>query len=191
MVVGMERLGGPDGEDRKQPAARAAEILRRYGREIRAMIRFVGCDPSEQEDAFQQLFLTLLLSPPPQDVKDIRAYLYRAILNDQISRRTSNSLHRRHLHLYAAHLQYTVEDGDPAERLEQLELAEKVCGLIHRLPTRQAQAISFAFWSGLDRRQACKEMGIRRQSFAKYLWRGLRVLRQGLRERMGEYEGRD
>ncbi|MDH7600075.1 MAG: sigma-70 family RNA polymerase sigma factor [Sedimentisphaerales bacterium] len=185
----MERPGSQIGGGVQDPVTRAAEILRRYGKEIRAMIRFVGCRPSEQDDAFQQLFLTLLTNPPPADVRDLRSYLYKAILNDQITRRNSQESYRHHLSLYAARLRYMLVDGDPAEQISQAEQLQQVYDLIERLPRRQAEAISMAFGSCTDRQDACERMGIQRQSFSKYLWRGLRVLRLGLQERMGDHGG--
>lgn len=163
------------------------DILIKYGSQIRAMIRFVGCDPAEQEDAFQELFLSLLISPPPPDVKDMRSYLYKAILNDQINRSSTRLLHRRHLELYAVELKYMLSQGGPTEELEQLEELQKVYRVLEDLPPGQAKAVSEAFWPSGERRSAHTRMGLKRQSFTKAVWRGLSGLRRHLKRRMREH----
>ena len=62
---------------------RAARVFEEYGDFIRSVIRFNVKDEALSEDLFQDLFLCLISKPLPQEVRNMRGFLYR-VVSDKI-----------------------------------------------------------------------------------------------------------
>jgi len=172
--------------DSQERVRLAAEVFRKYSKEIRGMIQFTVEDQAEADDLFQDLFLSLVTRPLPPDIRSVKRYLYRAILHDVISQVRRERRHRRYIKVYASH-QSRVWEEDPQDVLMRTEQMDEVLHMAQGLRPAEARAIMLEYAMGCDRRQASQDMGIKRRSFAKYLWRGLRRLRHETLIR----EGRD
>ena len=61
---------------------RAAIIFFEHGDFIRAVIRHKIKDEGRAEDLFHDFFLSLASRPVPAEVRDIKGYIYKAIIND-------------------------------------------------------------------------------------------------------------
>jgi len=173
-MCGDDRDGGNDSQERVRLAA---EVFHKYGREIRAMIQFTVEDPTEAEDLFQNLFLSFVARPLPPDIRSIRRYLYRAILNDDISRREREERYRKHIQVYAIRQKYSLVEEDPQDVAMRVEEIQEIFRMAENLRPSEAKAVAREYRLDCDRGQASRDMGIKRRSFSKYLWRGLRSLR--------------
>ena len=173
-------------QDNPERVRLAAEVFRKYGTEIRAMIRFTVRDPAEADDVFQNLFLSLVARPLPPDIRSIKRYLYKAILHDAITQARREQCHRRHIKVYASH-QSRPWAEDPQDILMRTERMQAILQMAQTLRPSEAKAIHCEYGLDCDRQHASQDMGIKRRSFAKYLWRGLSKLRHTTLIR----EGRD
>ena len=59
----------------------ATKIFDEYGDFIYSVIRYKVKDEASAEDLYQDFFLSLVSSPIRKEVKDMKSYLYRAIIN--------------------------------------------------------------------------------------------------------------
>jgi RNA polymerase sigma factor (sigma-70 family) len=171
-----ENAANKDGRER---ARLAAEVFHRYGREIRAMVQFSIPDQAEAEDVFQNLFLSLLAKPLPADIRSIKRYLYKAIVNDAISHARRVQCRMKHTRVYAIRQKRTLEVEGPQDAMIRAEQAQEVVQLTHCLRPAEARAVysQFGLDCDLDRDKVAEDLGIKRRSFAKNLWRGIRRLR--------------
>jgi len=65
--------------------ARAGEIFSLHGDFIRSVIRYRVKDETLVDDVFQDFFLSLAANPLPPDVRNVKNYLYRAIINNSFN----------------------------------------------------------------------------------------------------------
>ena len=176
--------GSNAGQDSHERVRLATEVFRKYGTEIRAMIQFTVRDQAEADDLFQNLFLSLVARPLPLDIRSIKRYLYKAILHDAITQTRREQCHRRHIKVYASH-QNRPWPEDPQDVLMRAEQMRTILQMAQTLRPTEAKAILCEYGLDCDRQHASRDMGIKRRSFAKYLWRGLRKLRHATLVREG------
>jgi RNA polymerase sigma factor (sigma-70 family) len=155
----------------------ATEVFHKYHREIRAMIQAVVPNPGEADDLFQNLFLSLVAKPLPTDIRSVKRYLYRAIVNDVISQDRREESRFRHIRVYALRQKWLRMETDPRDPLIAAEQTRRMLQTLDRLRPTEAQAVIREFALDHDRSKASCEMGIKRRSFTKYLSRGIRKLR--------------
>jgi RNA polymerase sigma factor (sigma-70 family) len=164
-------------EDSRERVRLATEIFRKYGGEIRAMIRVVAGDQSQADDLFQNLFLSLVAKPLPSDIRSIKRYLYKAIVNDVISQCRREKCRFKHIRIYAIHQRRGCVEEDPRDLLIRAEQTRRMLEIVDRLRPTEAQAVLREYALDHDRDKASGEMGIKRRSFTKYLSRGMKRLR--------------
>jgi RNA polymerase sigma factor (sigma-70 family) len=155
----------------------ATEVFHKYHREIRAMIHAVVSNPGEADDLFQNLFLSLVAKPLPPDIRSVKRYLYRAIVNDVISQDRREESRFRHTRVYALRQKWLRMETDPRDPVIAAEQTHRMFQMVDRLGPTEAQAVIREFALDHDRDKASCEMGVKRRSFTKYLSRGIRRLR--------------
>ena len=163
--------------DSQERVRLAGEVFQKYDKEIRVMIRFTVEDQADADDLFQNLFLSLVARPLPSDIRSVKRYLYKAILHDAITRTRREQCHRRHIRVYASRRTHSWEE-DPQDVLMRAEQTREIFQRARDLGPTEAKAVISAYGMDCDRQQTSRDMGIKRRSFAKYLWRGLSKLRQ-------------
>jgi len=164
-------------KDSRERVRLAGEVFRRYGAEIRAMIRVVASDPGQADDLFQNLFLSLVAKPLPPDIRSIKRYLYKAIVNDVISQSRRERCRFRHIKVYALRQGRASGEEDPRDALIRAEQTRRMLQIVEHLRPTEAQAVIREYSLDHDRGKASCEMGIKRRSFTKYLSRGMKKLR--------------
>ncbi len=155
----------------------AAEVFHKYHREIRAMIHAVVSDSGEADDLFQSLFLSLVAKPLPPDIRSVKRYLYRAIINDVISQDRREESRFRHIRVYALRQKWLRMEKDPRDPLIAAEQTCQMLQMVDELRPTEAQAVIREYALDHGRDKASCEMGIKRRSFTTYLSRGIRKLR--------------
>jgi len=62
----------------------ASKVFAERGDFIRAVIRSQVKNEAQADDIFQDFFLSLVYNPVPKGVKNMKSYLYRAIIKDVV-----------------------------------------------------------------------------------------------------------
>jgi RNA polymerase sigma factor (sigma-70 family) len=158
---------------------KASKVFNMYGDEIRAMIRFNTKNEAETDDIFQDFFLSVVDKPIPQNIQDVRGYLYKAITNDiiDVSRRTKS--HRDRDQKYAECRKYSIVEEDPSDLVVQAENIQKIFGIIERrLPKREAEVVIKRFGGDLNTRDTAKYMQVNRRTVSRYLSLAIRKMRE-------------
>jgi len=159
----------------------ATAIFAQYEQFIRAVIcSKIGHQAYEyEEDIFQDFFLSLAHKPPPDDVKNIKSYLYRAITHDIM-----DAIHR--MNIYRARLEKYSEQPENSINITKSQIAfiydediDRVFKLIEkRLLCSQSRAIILRYKYGYEIKEIAKEMCIDSKSVSRYISVGLKKIRQ-------------
>lgn len=179
-----ERCQSSEPADSRNNILLASEIFRDYGDEIYAMIRMGLRDANAADDIFQDLFLSITYRPVPSHIKDIKAYLYRAVMHDIVDNARRAKSHKNRVQQYADQHRYRMSgQKDPADVLMQAEELERMFDAIEqRLPPSEADAVMHQYGLEHDTTEAADEMGIKKRSFSRYVCMGLKKIRSAMRQ---------
>ncbi len=160
----------------------AAEIFAEYGVFIRTVIRFHVKSETQAEDMFQDFFLSLVYKPVPQNVKNIKGYLYRAITNDIVDSARRVERYRNHMHKYSKHLvDHPINERTPEDAFIHVEETNKMFELIKGwLRNNEFQAIALRYKDHYNIKDVAKKMDVKRTSVSRYISEGLRKIRKFL-----------
>ena len=163
----------------------AAQLASRIYHEHREFIRrIISVNTKNQNDAddiFQNLFLSLI-NKPPRNENNIRAYLYRIVINDCIDATRRANMQRSKMNEYAMVQRSVQSKVDPSELIIKSEEIEKIFTLIdRRLPSHLAYAIRLRYKDNRDNGKIAETMDINRSSVRRYISIGLKKIRQGLK----------
>lgn len=164
--------------DAQSNADLAEKIFKEHGDFIRSIIVFSVKNEAEAEDLFQDFFLSLISKPIPQEVQDIRGFLYR-VVSDKIKdafRRISR--YQARIHRYAERQRRLVENR-PENATIEIEETKKMFELIRtRLPPKEARAVTLRYRNNRDIGEVAEKMEIKRRSVSRYVSAGLKKLRK-------------
>jgi RNA polymerase sigma factor (sigma-70 family) len=152
----------------------ADEIYKAYSEFIYKAICYHIKDERQVEDLFQEFYLHLTTYPPPQNLKNIEAFLYRSISNFIIGFRRRQKEYRARLHCYGLQrLPWKKEDG-PEKAVIDAEETEKIFTLIENLlPTRESAAIIERYKYDHEIDDVAKILGVNVRSVSRYVSSGL------------------
>ncbi len=160
----------------------AALIFAEYGGFICAVIHSQVKSETQADDMFQNFFLSIVYKPVPQNVKNIKGYLYRAITNDIIDSVRRVERYRDHMHKYSKHLNHPINKRIPEDAFIYVEETNKMFELIKgRLRNNEFQAITLRYKSYYSIKNVAKIMGVKCKSVREYTSRGLSKIRQSLK----------
>lgn len=184
-------LPSSNSNDYPKGVKRAARILTEQGNFVRAVIRSRVKDCSEADDLFQDFFLALVAKPPPLGVKNLKSYLFRAIINDMVDATRRVEKYRARIHRYAEHLRYVAGNGDPEKTLAKAEEMDRTFELIERrLQPSETRAITLRYRDDFSIQEVAATMGVDSRSVSKYLYKGLKRIRQLLTVKEDKSNGR-
>ena len=164
---------------------RAAELFDEHGDFIRSIIRFHVRNEAEAEDLFQDLFLSIVAKPLPEEVRNIKGFLYKMIsdtVKDAFRRinRYKTRMRRyteRHLHIVENH---------PAAGLIDVEETIKTFDLIESyLPAKEALAVTMRYRDNCDTGEVAEKMGVKTRSVSRYVSTGLKKISHVLNKKQG------
>jgi RNA polymerase sigma factor (sigma-70 family) len=162
---------------------RAAEVFDEYGGFIRSVIRYHVRDKAEAEDLFQDIFLLLVAKPIPQDVQNVKGFLYR-VISDTIKdafRRIER--YQAGMHRYAQH-NARIAENRPENVVMGLEETKKMFELIERcLPSPEALALMLRYRDDYDTQEVAERMGVKPRSVSRYVSVGLKKIVLALGEK--------
>jgi RNA polymerase sigma factor (sigma-70 family) len=161
----------------------AAEIFTRYGDFIRGIIRYKAGSENRVDDLFQNFFLSLIYRPPSPNVKNIKSYLYRAIINDVIDNRRQIERYQSQMRKYAEHLNYFTSGDSPEDALIKVEEVNKMFECIERrLQRNEAKAVILRYRNNYKIKEVAAAMGVNNIAAWRYISKGLRKIRRLLRK---------
>jgi RNA polymerase sigma factor (sigma-70 family) len=155
---------------------RAGRIFDKYGDFIRSVIRFNVKSETEAEDLFQDLFLSLVAKPIPEEVQNVRGFLYK-LISDTVKdayRRTKR--YQARIRKYAKYQLRTIENR-PETSLIGVEEARRMFDLIEtRLPAKEALAVKLRFKNECETGEVAEIMGVKPRSVSRYVSVGLKKI---------------
>jgi RNA polymerase sigma-70 factor (ECF subfamily) len=171
-------------ENNRQEGAVAAavSVFAKHGNFIRSVIRLRVSDPFRREDLYQELFLKLIIQPVPAGVRNVRGYLYRAILNDIIDLAREKENDKRHLQKYLERTRISIHNSpSPSAIIEETEEKVSVFTYLTKLlRRREAQVLVLRYRDNYSIAEIAAAMGVDKRSVSRYLTSGLRQLRRKL-----------
>jgi len=172
-------LAGGNGTELHNRVAQASQVFEEYGDEIRAVISFNIQDETKVDDIFQEFFISLVRNPVPHDLKDLRAYLYRAVTNDVIDSSRQVKNHQDGVQKYAELRMYSVSQEDPQNMAISAEETERMFQLIEdRLSQRESEVVYHRFGLGLTIADAAEKIRVDRRSVSRYLSVAMKKMRE-------------
>jgi len=161
----------------------AAEVFNKHSAVILATIRSNLNDKSEANDMLHNFFLSLVYKPVPAHIRNIRAYLQRAVKNDILDASVRTKSYRARIQTYADCHKDTATYKDPETIAIQTEETQKAFELIEeQIPPRQAQAVIERCYHDLDTDETAERMCVNKRSVSRYLCIGLRKIRRFVKE---------
>jgi len=158
---------------------RATAIFFEHCDFIRAVIRCKIKDESMAEDLFHNFFLSLVSRPIPPEVRDIKGYIYRAIINDVTDHIRHLGRYQAMTHRCADYNKLTVNNRLPEDALMEKEQTDRMIELIRKRVTKnEFKAIASRYLDGLSIKKTADRMNINNRSVSRYISTGLRKVKQ-------------
>jgi RNA polymerase sigma factor (sigma-70 family) len=180
----VSSVDGKKVDDVMSNMARTAEIFAQHGDFIRATIRYRIGDETLVDDLYQDFFLSLVARPIPEDVRNVKNYLYRAIINDSFDAVRRVEQYQGRIQRYAERLKNPINKNHPDNALIETEETEKMFKMIElSLPPSESQAVTLKFRDNNSIGEAAKQMAVNKRSVSRYISVGLKKLRQILVEK--------
>ncbi len=159
----------------------AAEIVSEYSDFIYMVICSQVKNKSRVDDIFQDFFISLVSKPIPEDVKNIKSYLYRAISNDIADTQRQSERYREQIRKYRENCDFSINNCLPENALDKEEQLNRMFDLIKgRLTNSQSQAIALRYGTNYTIKEIAEEMGVKCTSVSRYICTGLRRIRQSI-----------
>src|SRR5512142_1852054 len=142
------------------------------------MIRQQVANQDQEDEVFQNLYLSLVCSPPPLPLTNVLGYLNTVIRNDIIDAVRRQKSQQQHISKYAlSQPRDDVEDA-PDERVTRAEDARRVTGLLTEiLPSREAQVVLERYVYGRSTNDIALHLQVKKRTVSHYASVGLRRIR--------------
>ena len=167
--------------DSHEKVTLATRIFAEHGSAIRGMIRLHVTRPEEEDEVYQNLYLSLVCNPPPQPLTNVSAYLSTVIRNDIIDavrrRRSQQELVSR----YAMSQTWSEVEEAPDERVTRTEEVQRVTDLVAKLlPAHEATAVIERYVYGHSTTDIASHMRVKERTVSRYACVGLRRIRKAV-----------
>ena len=178
IVVGFRRSRRPGGG----ALERAVAIFSEYGDFILAVLRFQTHDRVWQEGLFQEFFLALIHRPVPADVRNIKNYLYRALVNHVLDSVRARESYRHAVKKYAKETRISINSRSAGNALidDTEQRNATIASLARHLQEREAQAFVLRYRDNFSIGEIATRMGVNGRTVSRYLSQSLRRLRESL-----------
>lgn len=159
----------------------AAKVFAEYSDFIRGVIRYRINDEAQAEDLFQDFFLTLVLKPLPEGIRNTKGYLYRRIINSIVNATHRVENYRARIRRYAERAKYSDTEYNPESDLIVAEETDRMLELIEsRLPAREAEAVELRYKEEMSVPEVASEMDVDNRTVSRYISVGLCKIREML-----------
>ena len=162
---------------------KAKRIFIEHGDFIYSIIRYKIKDEMEAEDLFHDFFLSLIFKPIPEDIQNIRCFLYRVVSDKTKDAIRRIARYQKRIQRYAQH-RSNISESRPENAIIDKEETEKMFKLIRRcllhLPPQEAKAVKLRYLNDDRIGNVAEKMGIKPTSASRYVSAGLGKVRQFL-----------
>ena len=169
--------------DKQKRLDLATQIFAEHGSAIRTMIRqHVTCQ-EEEDEVYQNLYLSLVCRPPLEPPVNMPAYLSTVIRNDVIDAVRQRKSHQQMVSKYAmGQTRDEVEDA-PDDRVAQAEEVQRITSLVGELlPAREALAVIQRYLYGHSTTDIAQHMRVKERTVSRYACVGIRRIRDAVSE---------
>jgi RNA polymerase sigma-70 factor (ECF subfamily) len=164
---------------------RTTGIFDEYGNFIRSIIRFHIKNEAEAEDLFQDLFLSLVAKPIPEEVRNVKGFLYKLIsdmIKDAFRRKDRYQARMRRY----AERSLRISENRPETGLIDVEETNKMfCLIVRHLPAKEALAVKLRFKDNCDTGETAEIMGVKPRSVSRYVSIGLKRVSHVIEKKQG------
>ena len=157
----------------------AAKIFDEYGTFIRTVINCRVRDEHLRSDIYHDFFLSLVRKPIPEEVTNVKGYIYRAICNDIYDAKRRLNRYERHLQ---QHWQLSTTAGlafAPDKTLTEAEEVYKLFEIIEmQLSSSEAKALKLRYQNELSNPEIAERLNVSHATVSTYMSTGLKKLRE-------------
>lgn len=159
----------------------ATQIFAEHGSVIRTMIRQHVTGADEEDEVYQNLYLSLVCNPPAQAPINVPAYLNTIIRNDVIDAVRRRKSAQQMVGRYAMHQAREEMESPPDDVVTQAEEVQRVTGLVGELlPAREAMAVIDRYVYDYSLTDIALHMGVTPRTASRYVCVGIRRVRDAL-----------
>jgi len=167
--------------DSHDKVALATRIFAEHGAAIRAMIRLHVTRPEEEDEVYQNLYLSLVCHPPSQPLTNVLAYLNAVIRNDIIDAVRRRKCQQELVSRYAMSQSWDGVEEPPDERVTRTEEVQRVTDLVAKLlPVHEATAVIERYVYGHSTTDIASHMQVKERTVARYACVGLKRIREAV-----------
>jgi RNA polymerase sigma factor (sigma-70 family) len=171
-------------QDVQQRVQLARKLFTEQGEYIRSIVRYIVSNNDYTDDLVHDLFLFFVARPVPDDVINIRGYLYKVILDKIRDWRRAKVRYqdkiRHYQEINTTRLTALYQEGDQQENARKmLEIIEK------HLSKTEIKAIILRYQNQFEIEDVAREMNIKPRSVSRYISVGLKKIRQLLNIEQG------
>ena len=157
----------------------AHKVFKEHGYFIRAVIGSQVKNEAQADDIFQDFFLSLVHKPIPEGIKDVKSYLYKAVINDIVDTARKVERYQALVHRYSEQNIFSVNTIAPENAFNIKEETDKVFELINgRLRKSELRAVTLRYCSTLDTDEVAARMGVKNGTVRRYISVGLAKVRK-------------
>lgn len=157
----------------------AAKIFDEHGSFIRAVINCRLRDEHLRSDVYHDFFLSLVRKPIPEEVTNIKGYIYRAICNDIYDAKRRLNRYEQHLQQHRQICETAAADFASDKSLVDTEEICKLFDIIDmQLSSSEAKALKLRYQSELSNIEIAERLNVSHATVSTYMSTGLKKLRE-------------
>jgi RNA polymerase sigma factor (sigma-70 family) len=165
----------------ENPVEYAAYIIEKYESFIRTVIHSQNTTQIPEEDLFQDFYLALISKPVPENVRDLKGYIYKAIIHHLADSCIRLHNYEKKIKKFRKFYDFKAPQIDPKSALLMKEETDNMFEYIKEvLPGQKYVAIELRYKDGYSLKEIADKMGIKYSSVKKYLSKGIKKVRQCL-----------
>ncbi len=157
----------------------ATMIFTDYGSFMRAVIKTRVKDEHTRNDIYHDFFLSLVKKPIPENISNIKSYLYKAICNDICDSIRKLQCYDKHIQ---KHGQRKGSDLSEPPADEKLTISDEACRMFEIIETNltsgEANVIKLKYQKELNNNEIAESLNIGGPSVSTYFSTGLKKLRK-------------
>jgi RNA polymerase sigma-70 factor, ECF subfamily len=169
-------------DEHTQNVKAAASVFDKYEDFIYTIICYKVKDKAQADDLFQDFFLSLVSNPLPSDDRNVKGYLYRAIMNDIFDNVRRTERYQAQLQRYSKHLRYSSAEENPENALIKTEEIDSILSVIEKqLQNSESHAVTLRYVKDYKIKDIAAEMSVNNTAAWRYIAEGLKKIRFFLR----------
>ena len=161
------------------PFEYASYIIDKYEDFIRCVIHSQNKTKIPEDDLFQDFYLALVSKPVPENIRDINSYLFKAIIHHLADSNDRLYNYEKKIKNFRKKCSFKAPQIDPTSALLMDDEINKMLDQVREvLPWQKYVAITLRYRDGYSIKEVADKMGLKYSSVKKYLYRGLKKVRQ-------------